>query len=58
MAVNQRSIVPLQDADHHRQLGRAVIASTPGTTIEGHDVAISLLRGYTNRAIAREYDGR
>src|SRR5579872_2687814 len=37
MAIDERSSAPLQDADHRRQLRRAVIASTIGTTIEWYD---------------------
>ena len=37
MATDQRSSAPLLDAEHRRQLRRAVIASTIGTTIEWYD---------------------
>jgi len=37
MAINEPSSAPLHDAEHRRQLRRAVIASTIGTTIEWYD---------------------
>ena len=37
MAMDERSSAPLPDAEHRRQLRRAVIASTIGTTIEWYD---------------------